>query len=114
MRTFWIRIRNDASAASKAYPLFSRSLIFLTELVNPELQSLAKGDDGLFYLPDAATAEADASIKVVSGYVEGSNVNVVDAMVTMIELARDFEMQSKMMKTSEENDGTSSKLLTMN
>lgn len=91
----------------------SLAVIDRIKLVNPEQQSLAKGDDGLFYLPDVATAEADAAVKVVSGYIEGSNVNVVDAMVTMIELAREFEMQSKLMKTSEENDGSSAKLLTM-
>lgn len=83
------------------------------KLVNPDQQSLQRGEDGLFYLPDAAIANPDAAVQVASGYVETSNVNVVESMVTMIELARHFEMQSKLMKTSEENDGASSKLLGM-
>jgi len=83
------------------------------KFVNPDEGSLSKGDDGLLYMEDSAVAPADAFVKVVSGYVESSNVNVIDAMVTMIELTRNFEMQSKMMKNAEENDSNSSKLLTV-
>jgi len=83
------------------------------KLVNPDKNKLSKGADGLLYLPDNAVADADANISVVKGFVEGSNVNAIDAMVNMIDLARNFEMQSKMMKKSEEMDGASSRLLTM-
>jgi flagellar basal-body rod protein FlgF len=91
----------------------SLAVIDRIKLVNPEERALSKGDDGLLYLQDADTAPADALVKVASGYVESSNVNVIDAMVNMIELTRNFEMQSKMMKSAEENDSNSSKLLTV-
>ncbi len=91
----------------------SLAVIDRIKLVNPDEKSLQKDSDGLFYLQDASLAETDASVRVVSGYVEGSNVNVIESMVDMIQLARNFEMQSKMMKTSEENDGTSAKLLSL-
>jgi flagellar basal-body rod protein FlgF len=38
-------------------------------------------------------------------------VNTVEAMVNMIELARQFEMQVKMMKTAEKTDEASASLL---
>jgi len=91
----------------------SLAVIDRIKLVNPDEKSLQKDNDGLFYLKDASPAEADASVRVLSGYVEGSNVNVIDAMVDMIQLSRNFEMQSKMMKTSQENDGASAKLLSL-
>ena len=40
---------------------------------------------------------------VASGVLESSNVNIADAMVNMIELARHFDLQVKAMRTAEEN-----------
>jgi flagellar basal-body rod protein FlgF len=45
--------------------------------------------------------------------IEGSNVNAIGAMVDMIELARNFEMQSNVMKSAKENSAASAKLLQM-
>lgn len=81
------------------------------KLVNPSIDSLDKGEDGLIRLKDGTVAQADANAQLVAGYLEGSNVNMVDAMVDMIELARRFEMQVKMMKTAEETDSASASLL---
>jgi len=49
----------------------------------------------------------------VSGALEGSNVNVVDAMVTMIALARGFDMQMKLMQNAENNANKASQLLSL-
>jgi flagellar basal-body rod protein FlgF len=38
---------------------------------------------------------------VASGAIESSNVNAVEAMVGMITLARQFEMQMKLMQTAD-------------
>jgi flagellar basal-body rod protein FlgF len=81
------------------------------KLVNPPLTQLEKGEDGLLRLQGDGTAVADATVTLVSGAVEGSNVNPVDALVTMINLQRQFEMQVKMMHSEEENAATASKLL---
>jgi len=43
--------------------------------------------------------------------VEGSNVNVIAAMTSMIDLSRQYEMQVKMLKTAKELDDSSSQLL---
>lgn len=80
-------------------------------LVNPSIDQLDKGEDGLMRLKDGRPAEVSADVQLVSGYLEGSNVNLVDQMVDMIELARRFELQVKMMKTAEETDAASTSLL---
>ncbi len=87
------------------------SAIDRIKLVNPELADVEKGKDGLFRLKSGAGAEPSAEVRLVSGSVESSNVSVVSAMVSMIELARNFELQVKMMKTVSENEATSAQLM---
>ena len=83
------------------------------KLVNPAIDQMTKGDDGLMRLRDGSTPPPDADVTVASGALETSNVNVADALVNMIELSRKFEMQVKMMKTSEELDSASASLMRM-
>jgi flagellar basal-body rod protein FlgF len=65
----------------------------------------------LFRNSTGAEVPADASVKLVTGSLEASNVNTADAMVNMIELARRFDLQVKAMHTAEENAATSAQLL---
>ena len=79
------------------------------KLVTPEAQ-LLRGDDGLFRAADGDLA-ADASARVQSGALEGSNVSPVESMVAMIAAARQFEQQMKMLQTSQEREQSATKLL---
>lgn len=81
------------------------------KLVNPDPARLEKGLDGLMRLRDGEGAPPDAAVTLVSGVLEGSNVNTIDAMVNMIELARQFEMEVKLMKAAEENDQASAQMM---
>ncbi|NMH65539.1 flagellar basal-body rod protein FlgF [Shewanella salipaludis] len=81
------------------------------KLVNPGNQNLMRGEDGLFRLTSGQDAPADPRVALESGAVEGSNVNAVEEMVSLIDLQRQFELQVKMMKTAEENDRASSALM---
>ena len=81
------------------------------KLVNPDPSTLAKGADGLFYLEEGAIADADASVKISSGTLEGSNVNVAMTLVNMIELARQYEMQVNIIKSSEENADAAAQMM---
>jgi flagellar basal-body rod protein FlgF len=87
------------------------STIDRIKLVNPKLSDVEKGKDGLFRLKSGLDAQPSAEVRLVSGSVEGSNVSVVNAMVSMIELARNFELQVKMMKTVSENEAASAQLM---
>lgn len=74
------------------------------KLVNPDSGDLYKGEDGLMRLEDGEQAVAEADVRLATGALESSNVNIAEALVNMIDLARQFEMQVKMMKTAERND----------
>jgi flagellar basal-body rod protein FlgF len=81
------------------------------KLVAPPLEDLEKGEDGLLRLRDGGKIPADPSIEVLKGMLEGSNVNIVESLVEMIDLARRFELQVKMMKTAEETDTAAAAIL---
>jgi len=81
------------------------------KLVNPDETQLVRGADGLFRLNAGGAAPADSQVKLIGGALEGSNVNAVDAMVSMIALARQFDMQVKMMQNAETNARTADQLL---
>jgi flagellar basal-body rod protein FlgF len=81
------------------------------KLVNAPREQLDRGDDGLFRMRDGTDLPADANVRVSSGVLESSNVNAAESMVNMIELARNFELQVKAIRTAEENATTSAQLL---
>ena len=81
------------------------------KLVNPAATDLERGTDGLFRLRAGGAAPSDASVQLVSGTLEGSNVNIAETMTNMIELSRNYDLQIKAMKAAEDNDAASSKLL---
>ncbi|CAA2109816.1 flagellar basal body rod protein FlgF [Variovorax paradoxus] len=82
------------------------------KLVNPATTDLVRGDDGLFRMRQGLQpAEADPGVTLAIGAVEGSNVNPVEAMVSMIANARSFEMQMKSMQTADTNAQSANKLL---
>lgn len=87
------------------------ALVDRIKLVSPADAELIKGNDGLMRRRDGLDTEADASVQLISGYLENSNVNVVDAMVEMISLTRNYEMNVKFMQTVQENSEASARLL---
>ncbi|MEI6897227.1 MAG: flagellar basal body rod protein FlgF [Psychromonas sp.] len=83
------------------------------KLVNPNIQDLMRGEDGLFRRIDGVDAESDLAVRIQSGTLEASNVNLSSELTSLINLQRHFEMQIKMMKHAEEIDKSSESLLTV-
>ncbi|MGE3927571.1 MAG: flagellar basal-body rod protein FlgF [Lautropia sp.] len=83
------------------------------KLVAPAPAELIKGADGLVRMKDGDAAPADDDVRVAAGTLEGSNVNVVEAMVGMIQVARQFEMQMKLLQTTETNEQRAAQLLSL-
>jgi len=81
------------------------------KLVNPPEADMVRGGDGLFRTRDGAPAPMDETVQVAPGYLEGSNVNAVEQMVSMISLSRQFEMQMKMLQTADTNDRAATQIL---
>ena len=75
---------------------------------------LQRGDDGLFRAASGNPLAQDPNATLLSGALEGSNVNAVESMVGMIAAARQFEQQMRLLQTAETNDKTASQLLGMN
>jgi flagellar basal-body rod protein FlgF len=81
-------------------------------LVKPTADNpLYKDEAGFMRTVTGEPAPPDAAVRILSGALEGSNVNPAAALVSMIESARRFEMQIKMMNTAQDNDSATNQLL---
>jgi flagellar basal-body rod protein FlgF len=81
------------------------------KLVNPEGADLLRSADGLMRMADGSQAPADASVTLVSGVLEGSNVNPTRALMEVISLSRQFEMQIRAIQTADDNAEAATRLL---
>jgi flagellar basal-body rod protein FlgF len=112
------RVAIGADGTVSTVPLFGTpnnvNVVGRIKLVNPPENDLVRGDDGLFRLKDGNPAALDETVKLAPESLEGSNVNPVDSMVNMISLARQFEMQIKMLQMADANAKQASQILSMN
>jgi len=94
-------------------PLTAPLLIDRIRLVNPPAGAMAKRQDGLMGVKPGTEVVPDAAVHLASGVLEGSNVNSVDSMVRMIQYARMFETQSKLMQQADANGEATNRLLSL-
>ena len=106
-----LEIGADGTVSAKLLGQNNLAVLDRIKLVNAPAAQLEKGADGLFRLSSGEQAPADASVRVTSGGIESSNVNSVQALVTMISLARLFEVQVKAMQEAEVTDEATTQLL---
>ncbi|KOO02233.1 flagellar basal-body rod protein FlgF [Vibrio nereis] len=102
------------SVVPQGAPADAMQIVDRIKLTRTNNQSLFKDVNGLFRAKDPNAAyEADAGVKLLTGAIEGSNVNAIGEMTSLIDLQRQFEMQVKMMNTAEDMDKASDSLLRM-
>ena len=99
------------SAISTLPPPKSVNAVGRIKLVNPSEKLLVRGSDGLFRLATGGTAESEPAVTLASGTLEGSNVSVVEEMVKMITLARQYDHQMQLLSNAEKNSDQASKIL---
>lgn len=99
------------SVVAEGGPLNAINQVGRLKLVNPPEADLVRGEDGLFRLNTGEAAPQDDNVRVAAGYIENSNVNPVEEMVSMISLGRQFEMQMRMITTAETNDRAATQVL---
>jgi flagellar basal-body rod protein FlgF len=99
------------SVVSVVPPPKSVNAVGRIKLVNPDEQLLVRGGDGLFRLANGGSAEADPNVALASGALEGSNVNVVEEMISMISLARQFDLQMQLLNNAQKNATQASQIL---
>lgn len=81
------------------------------KLVTAAQGELVKSGDGLFRPRTGGTLDADPAVTVVAGRLESSNVSPVSAMVDMINLARAFDLQMKLLQSVDSNEQKATQLL---
>ncbi|GLS26087.1 flagellar basal-body rod protein FlgF [Marinibactrum halimedae] len=81
------------------------------QLANPDSENLEKGTDGLFRLKNEDPILPDPDVELISGFLEGSNVNVIDEFTKILSQSRQYEMQVKMMSKVDEMSESSGRLL---
>lgn len=84
------------------------------KLVNPEPDQVYKGSNGLLYNREEIPFIPDANVTVNSGFLESSNVNAIHELTEILSLARQFELEVRMMQTAESNDEAAAQLLRVN
>jgi len=110
-----ITIAKDGTVSAVPITPLPNTVIIIdrVKLVDPPAEQLVKGGDGLFRLREGGEANADAKVFLTSGALEGSNVNLVHEMVSMIALARQFDMQMKILESAEHNAQQASEIMVM-
>lgn len=83
------------------------------KLVSPKGSNISKGLDGLFRVTGGGALPSDPDATLQSGAIEGSNVNVSQALIQMIEASRGWETQVKMMSTARQIDTDAADLMKM-
>jgi flagellar basal-body rod protein FlgF len=106
-----VSIGSDGTVSAKTPGSAAVNTVGRLKLVNPPAEELQKGADGLFRLKTGDAADADPNVRIAEGTLEGSNVNVVEAMVGMIAAARQFELQMKMLASAEQNEQKASSMI---
>ena len=106
-----IEIGSDGTITTSGATPQDLAQIDRIRLVNPDLDQLQKGEDGLLRLRDGGAAPLDAGLKLQSGFLEGSNVNAISEFTDVLSLSRQYELSVKLMKTVESNSQSSARLL---
>jgi flagellar basal-body rod protein FlgF len=109
--TITIAKEGTVSVVSTVPPPKSVNAVGRIKLVNPDENLMVRGGDGLFRLANGGSAEANPKVELAAGALEGSNVNVVEEMISMISLARQFDLQMKLLSSADGNAQKASQLL---
>ncbi|MFP8965818.1 flagellar basal-body rod protein FlgF [Pokkaliibacter sp. CJK22405] len=80
-------------------------------MVNPDIRDVVKGEDGLFQQENGQPAAPDVNTRMVSGFLEASNVNAVEEFTNMLSISRQYELNVKVMQAVDENAQQENQLL---
>lgn len=112
---FQIRIAEDGSVlgSDPAAPGAPAAAFDKIKLVSAEGSPLAKGVDSFLKVPGGGALPLDPTAGVMTGALEGSNVNTAATLIEMIDAQRAFEQRARIIQTASELDEASSSLLSM-
>lgn len=89
-------------------------LVGQIKLVSPAAaKDVYKGEDGLFRPHDGGQLEANPQVRLTPGALESSNVNAVDSLIQMITHQRAFDLNIKLMQTTDQIDRSATSILSL-
>lgn len=109
-----IGVDGTISIVPLGQPMQNLEIVGQLRIVRPNDTSpkqMEKGLDGYMRSKAGVTPQLDG--RLMSGVLEASNVNTVQSLVDMISLQRKYEMQVKMMNTSNKNEEKNNQLLSL-
>lgn len=80
-------------------------------VIDAKTAQLVRGDDGLMRTAPGTEPVAAAGNVLTAGALEGSNVDATSMLVQMIQLARQFEMQVRVLQNGDENARAANSML---
>lgn len=83
------------------------------KLVSTKGTETAKGLDNLLYVKGGGVLPQDMEAQVTGGALEGSNVDMTQALVDMIENQRAYEVQANLLKEAKNMDESSASVMRM-
>ena len=78
-----------------------------------EIDQLVKSLDGRIRKRDGSVPEADQTAKFGQGFLEASNVNAIEELISNIDMQRHFEINVKLIKKASEIDSATTKLMSL-
>lgn len=100
------------SVIPQGSPASSMTQIGRLQVVETTTRDLVRGEDSLMRTaPGAAPPQPAAGVVLSNGVLENSNVDATGALVSMIELARQFEMQVRVLQSGDESARSANSLL---
>lgn len=89
----------------------ANTIIGRIKVVEVDAARLQRGEDGLFRTTGGVEAAPAVGNVLMSGVLEGSNVNATEQLVRMIGFARQFEMNIKLINSGDQNAQAANSLL---
>lgn len=110
-----IRIAEDGAVLLRdpAAPEAQPAEIARIKLADPRGSAIAKDHDGFLRVPGGGVLPDDPTARLVSGALEGSNVDTAATLVEMIEVQRAFEQRASIISTADQLDQASARLMSL-
>lgn len=106
-----VEIARDGTVSVQTEGSNQLQVVDRLRLVSGEASQLTKNEAGLLVVRGGGQLDADPALTVRSRALEGSNVSAVEEMVATMSLTRQFEMQMKLFKASDDMNQTGNRLL---
>jgi flagellar basal-body rod protein FlgG len=96
-------LNTDVSVAADGAVLADGNTVAQLQIVDfPAGQQLNKVGNGMFTAPNGVTPQPTNGVQLYQGYLEGSNVDVTESMVSTMNLVRAYEANQKLLQMQDE------------